>query len=482
MLRARADLRNVEPVGGPGPKLLALVALLGSILEPIPGRAETQTSSTAEASRTFTNLDVDPHRLHWDPNWRSFDTKEYAVLGGLLAGLTAWFTLAPARAPGWRQPLLFDDAIRSSVVSESDAERNLASDVSQGIQLGVIAYPLVDAALVAAVADDNPDLAWRLTLINAEAYAVSSALILATKHNVGRIRPNTEPCEGTSDDFSCRNDTSHASLLSGHSTAAFTAAGLVCAHHENLPMYGDPILDAMACASALTLAGTTAVLRVTSNRHWATDAVMSAGVGLLSGYGLPTLLHYRSSHTARSTDADEGSLVVLALSGPFDDSEHVQLTLGGSVDVHHTLRFGRPLGGDLSLALELGADGRLLTTDGLWLKQLLPGARLWLNDLALGAFVDYRHVSRLSAPSDNAWALGPSVAFALFRSEDLELELSGRWAPLLQGSSNLLAARIDVALLEWLAVGAELQTIASDEAEGEAHAMGLFGVGGRVPW
>jgi hypothetical protein len=50
--------------------------------------------------------------------------------------------------------------------------------------------------------------------------------------------------------------------------------------------------DAAACATGLALATAVGVLRIAADRHYATDVLLGAGVGLLSGWLLPWLLHY----------------------------------------------------------------------------------------------------------------------------------------------------------------------------------------------
>ena len=80
--------------------------------------------------------------------------------------------------------------------------------------------------------------------------------------------------------------------MSGHTTIAFTGAGLICAHHQNLPLYGGGAPDLIACITALTAATTAGAMRVAADKHYSTDVLLGAGVGLFGGYGLPMLLHY----------------------------------------------------------------------------------------------------------------------------------------------------------------------------------------------
>jgi membrane-associated phospholipid phosphatase len=84
----------------------------------------------------------------------------------------------------------------------------------------------------------------------------------------------------------------NASFLSGHTTIAFAGAGLMCAHHMHLPLYGSVVADALACATGLAAATTAGALRVMSDNHYTTDVLLGAGVGLFGGYVWPMMWHY----------------------------------------------------------------------------------------------------------------------------------------------------------------------------------------------
>ncbi len=86
----------------------------------------------------------------------------------------------------------------------------------------------------------------------------------------------------------------NTSNVSGHTTIAFTGAGLVCAHHLHLPLYGGGAPDTVACVAAMSVATAQGVLRISSDNHYATDVILGAALGIGSGYFLPRLLHYRS--------------------------------------------------------------------------------------------------------------------------------------------------------------------------------------------
>jgi membrane-associated phospholipid phosphatase len=120
----------------------------------------------------------------------------------------------------------------------------------------------------------------------------------------GRARPSYADCKaGTSVDPLC-NAGAYASFPSGHTSAAMTGAGLICAHHGALPLYGGA-WDVAACAEGLTVATTVGVLRIMADRHYASDVLTGGAIGFFSGYGLPMLLHYRKSPIGEVVSRDD---------------------------------------------------------------------------------------------------------------------------------------------------------------------------------
>ena len=132
-----------------------------------------------------------------------------------------------------------------------------------------------------------------MMLINFESYALAGAVAL-TAEKLGRVRPMGQECEkDPTYDGKCGSPANlNASFLSGHTTIAFAGAGLMCAHHTNLPLYGSRLAGIAACATGVAAATTAGVLRVMSDNHYASDVLLGAGVGLFGGYVWPMLWHY----------------------------------------------------------------------------------------------------------------------------------------------------------------------------------------------
>ena len=114
---------------------------------------------------------------------------------------------------------------------------------------------------------------------------------------MGRVRPVEKGC-ATDPDYAskCSDPVAlNQSFVSGHTAVAFTGAGLTCAHHRHLPLYGGGAPDVLICAATLAAASATGVLRIVSDDHYSTDVLLGMSLGLASGWLLPELLHYGAS-------------------------------------------------------------------------------------------------------------------------------------------------------------------------------------------
>jgi membrane-associated phospholipid phosphatase len=259
-----------------------------------------------------------PHRLSWDPYPR-FRLAQYLVTFGapvLFRIIDA--NTHEAEQPRWRSPVLFDNAARDLLRARSEEGRNTARQLSDYGWYGAMAWPIFDAAVVALALDQNVDVAWQLSVLAMQAYALSGFVTLVSIKATARQRPLGHGCSDSSPEPSC--SLPPRGFPSGHSAGAFAGAGLVCASHLNLPLYGSGAVDRAACIGALTLASGTALLRVSSDRHYASDVIVGAGIGSLVGYVLPTLFQY-----ATNEPSSRGFALVPARAGAY------LLTYGGSL-------------------------------------------------------------------------------------------------------------------------------------------------------
>jgi membrane-associated phospholipid phosphatase len=204
----------------------------------------------------------------------------------------------PQTHPQWTGPILFDQGARNLLEFGSRSARRNASTVSDSFMIASIGYSyVVDDLLVTWVGRENPDVAWQMIVINTQAYGLTLALNTLTKRIAGRERPYGEGCRSDpNSDLDCNNSTRYQSFYSGHSAMTATSAGLICAHHTQLQLYKNGVADASACLAGVLLTAATGVLRITSDRHWASDVLTGHLMGYVSGYLLPTLLYYKNFH------------------------------------------------------------------------------------------------------------------------------------------------------------------------------------------
>lgn len=122
------------------------------------------------------------------------------------------------------------------------------------------------------------------TLLATQAYITGGILESVLKTISGRTRPNyygqyeeaepmfKGPFGNTSKDAT--GNKSNSSFPSGHTTVAFAAATVFAKEYSNHPVVG------VISYSAATLIG---LSRITENKHWATDVLVGAALGYLTG-------------------------------------------------------------------------------------------------------------------------------------------------------------------------------------------------------
>jgi membrane-associated phospholipid phosphatase len=212
-------------------------------------------------------------------------------------GVTAlglFFLNSSPVTPRWTGGVLFDDTVRQAFRIRSAGGRDVARSLSDVTALSTVFLAIGVDSVVTPLARGSSDVAYQMLLLDAEAITLSTLISTATFDVVGRARPAYASCEKDSLFDPLCHAGATASFWSGHTAQAFTAAGLSCAHHRYVDLYGGGAPDAIACAGIVGLAATTAALRVVGDRHYATDVLAAAVVGFAVGYGVPTLLHYHS--------------------------------------------------------------------------------------------------------------------------------------------------------------------------------------------
>ena len=268
-------------------------------------------------------------RLEWKDEWRRVGAVEYVATGTLaFASYAIHQWLPPALEPSWTRPVLFDWGTRGWLGIGSRrgrANAGTASDVL--VVLSGVQPLLVDSLFVPGVLDQNGDVAHQMSIISLQAYALTFFLNASAKRIVARQRPYVVGCQKDPEyNDACQDLDRFRSYYSGHAAIAATGAGLVCAHHTHLPLYGGGAADGVACGGALGLALATGALRILADRHWASDVLTGYLVGFASGYLIPTLLYYGSFRRAQEEEQPADTQLPLA---PRTSTPLIPLTFAG---------------------------------------------------------------------------------------------------------------------------------------------------------
>lgn len=221
---------------------------------------------------------------------------------------------------GW----LFDHAARELLHARSADGERTASTASDVLLAAMIAAPFTSALGYGAPL--GPSSVASLMGLNLSSLAFTFTVTLGLKVLVARERPyataaglSTYCADRAHRESQVCNTDRNASFLSGHAAAAFTGAGLICAHSAVLGQ--NTSWDALPCGVAMTVAATTAMLRIVSDRHYATDTLAGMALGLTSGLLFPIVLHLSDGaplplaipiHQARSDDRARFPLPVFA--------------------------------------------------------------------------------------------------------------------------------------------------------------------------
>jgi membrane-associated phospholipid phosphatase len=246
---------------------------------------------------------ADPDRVEWTPGWPRFRLAE--GIDTIALGAAAIAIAAKAEPPShasWAGGILFDSAVRDGLRSHTLSGQQRAADISTMLFIGGVIVPnVIDLWVVALGVHQSSDVAAQMTLINMQSFAIAGALTLTAEFSVGRARPFVQDCQtdGTVRDpsgqpllSSCGDTEAYKSFYSGHAAATATMAGLTCAHHQHLPLYGGGFADLAPCLAMIGVSIGTGATRIIADRHWASDVLTGWTIGALSGYVLPSVLHY----------------------------------------------------------------------------------------------------------------------------------------------------------------------------------------------
>jgi membrane-associated phospholipid phosphatase len=234
----------------------------------------------------------------WRREWPTFGGWEAVATVTAGVGTGVLFMLKPPSDPRWEGGILFDDSVRTHMrLDSADARKRVRALGDLPYYAAPVLPLIVDPLLVAWLVRDDSKAAFNLEMTALEGFAYAGLLSFVSTRLSVRERPDSSECRRThADDSECEIDTE--AFWSGHTSIAAASAGLVCANHHYMPLWGHPVADAGACVLATSGALWTGVSRILADRHYTTDVVVGFGAGFASGYLVPTLLHY----TRRTSD------------------------------------------------------------------------------------------------------------------------------------------------------------------------------------
>jgi membrane-associated phospholipid phosphatase len=262
---------------------------------------------------------TDPDRVEWSKDWPRVRLWEGIGAVVLTVADAEIEPNVPIQSQAhWRGGVLFDDWARSTLRGRTAALQSAASTASDILYYGGTIGPLViDNYFVTLSIHQNADVALQMFVINMQSLGVSGLVSLVAEHGVGRARPYTDKCDAQGHIYDasgalmtnhCGTTNDYRSFFSGHTAAVSTMAGLTCAHHQHLPLYGGGLADLAACLVMIGAATATGILRIVYDEHWASDVMTGAIVGAASGYVLPSLLHYGFGRGRGIGEIGNGSL------------------------------------------------------------------------------------------------------------------------------------------------------------------------------
>jgi hypothetical protein len=245
---------------------------------------------------------ADPATVKWDQAWPRVQLWEVVDAFALTVGDTVFEDHVPLPSHAtWNSPILFDTWARNLLRGRTAAIQSFASTSTDIMyKAGALIPFVVDDYFAAASLHQNAEVAWQLAIIDFQAFGMAGLVSLTAEHAVGRARPYTLSCDSNGQVLdaqgrltqTCGTGNDFRSFYSGHATATATTAGLVCVHHQHLPLFGGGFADLAPCLLMIGVSAASGVLRVVYDEHWASDVIIGWVDGVLSGYIVPSLLHF----------------------------------------------------------------------------------------------------------------------------------------------------------------------------------------------
>lgn len=270
--------------------------------------------------------------------------------------------LTYAGVPIFLSSFIIKDKKRAFRSARFSLDKNWKTEIDNYTQFS----PYAVAVGLKALGYDGRSSWDRLAVSALASNAVMALAVNATKYSVKEMRP----------DNSTRN-----SFPSGHTATAFVAATVL---HKEYGLTRSPWFSVGGYAVAMG----TGFMRVLNNRHWISDVMAGAGIGILStelGYFLGDLIYKNKGITRRElvnpTDPNHPSFFDIqmgigmhskTISFDYEDgsSENIELGTSTAVGVEGAYFFNKYLGvGGLVRATTTPAKGLALTSEDMEVMQ-----------------------------------------------------------------------------------------------------------------
>jgi membrane-associated phospholipid phosphatase len=181
----------------------------------------------------------------------------------------------------------FDDGIREGLRGGSlKLREDVATASDATLALGIAVLPFASIGAQYFRTHDCLET-WDMTADWIESFGLTLFLTQASKMVIGRERPYAQDCGRANPprDAECSSEDRFLSFPSGHAAQAAAGAGLTCAFSLQRHAWGSSRSARYTpCALGVTTAVATGVLRITSDRHWATDVLTGFAIGGIVGY------------------------------------------------------------------------------------------------------------------------------------------------------------------------------------------------------
>lgn len=231
-----------------------------------------------------------------------FTAAETVFTSAMLVGTGAFILFGSDGTPRWKGPIVGEEPVREALRADTVDGRHRAAIIGDVPYYGGLAFPfVVDVVAVAWLGRRSPDVAAQMALINTEAFALTGFLSFLSNATIRRERPYARTCDGATEPTfpSCQLGGKSEGFFSGHTAIAAAGAGLTCAHHRYLPLYGGGAGDVAACAVTIAGALFTGYTRLVADKHYLLDVVTGAALGFPIGYLIAAYHHTHPPTTPR---------------------------------------------------------------------------------------------------------------------------------------------------------------------------------------